>query len=91
MQQPLNATYEEGNPYGEATTRHGALCQQVEWGEECLSETLAQHRSECALYGDSWPGAMTQIDECRKALREAKAALAAYEEEAAYECRMAQD
>jgi hypothetical protein len=35
---------------------------------EVLGETETQHRSECALYGDSWPGAQIQIQNIRDSL-----------------------
>lgn len=31
-------------------------------------ESLAQHRSEMAAYGDSWPGAQVQLNRARRQL-----------------------
>ena len=35
---------------------------------DCLADTEAQHRSESAQFGDSWPGAQTEIAEARTAI-----------------------
>ena len=38
-------------------------------------ETAAEHHNEVALYGDSWPGAATQISDAGSALRRAEETL----------------
>jgi hypothetical protein len=38
------------------------LYRDLEDAEEHLGEVEAQHGSECSLYGDSWPGALHDID-----------------------------
>jgi hypothetical protein len=35
---------------------------------ESYYESLAQHRSEMAAYGDSWPGAQVQLNRARRQL-----------------------
>lgn len=50
------------------------LAEGIEALGTYYSETLAQHRNETALYGDSWPGAQVQ-------LRQALTHLDAYEAE----------
>lgn len=44
-------------------TRYEMLCESLEAAEESLGELVCQHRSEVALYGDSWPGALLQIQD----------------------------
>ena len=39
---------------------HGLLDPE---GMECLYDTIAQHNSEVAAFGDSWPGALVKINE----------------------------
>jgi len=36
---------------------------------ECLYDTIAEHNSEVAAFGDSWPGALVRI---HKGIREVK-------------------
>jgi hypothetical protein len=36
-----------------------------------LAETEAQHKSETAAFGDSWPGALEDIERARRASHEA--------------------
>lgn len=37
---------------------------------EHLGETICQHRSETAMFGDSWPGAQIEISRMHERLRE---------------------
>lgn len=50
-------------------------CDEVDARSEVLAETVTQHRSETALYGDSWPGAQPQIARMHRALSLAEARL----------------
>jgi len=38
-----------------------------------LGETLAQHQGECAMFGDSWPGACEEIESAEENLADLKA------------------
>ena len=42
--------------------------EEIEMLTEILGETETQHLSECALYGDSWPGAQIQIENMKERL-----------------------
>lgn len=44
---------------------YAELCEELDHAEEALWETEMQHKSECSLYGDSWPGAQIQIQQMR--------------------------
>lgn len=46
------------------------ILEGIEAVDEQLGEIECQHRSECALFGDSWPGAQLQIAEIRSHLGE---------------------
>lgn len=41
------------------------LADELDQANEILGELICQHRSECALYGDSWPGAQIDIQKAR--------------------------
>lgn len=47
--------------------------QHVEDARETLSEISAQHRGECYAFGDSWPGAVLQIEHAARSVRAAEA------------------
>lgn len=51
---------------------------------QCAGEIEAEHRSECAAFGDSWPGAAIQVDRANRAAREAKRRMEAHPEHAAW-------
>lgn len=44
------------------------LAEHIGYAWESYSETVAQHRSETALYGDSWPGAQLEIASIKRTL-----------------------
>lgn len=39
-----------------------ALYEDLEAAEECYHEVLSEHLSEVSLCGDSWPGAVHDVD-----------------------------
>lgn len=41
---------------------HSDLYEDLEAAEECYHEVLSQHLSEVSHYGDSWPGAVHDVD-----------------------------
>jgi len=49
------------------------LCDDLDACREAYSENYAQHRSETALYGDSWPGAQIQLREVSNTISELEA------------------
>lgn len=51
------------------------LMDDLQCAEEYYGEILTQHQSECALYGDSWPGAQIQIDKAFQSMKRIKAEL----------------
>ena len=58
--------------FDELCEAHDDICQR-------LGETIAQHRSETAMFGDSWPGAQIQIAEMQEHERELRARIEAHE------------
>ena len=44
--------------------------ESIVYGEEHLGEIQSEYRSECALFGDAWPGALCQLAEIRRMLKE---------------------
>ena len=50
------------------------------WGAavETYGELVTQYKSECALYGDAWPGAAIDVQEAEERLRKIEADLDAY-------------
>ena len=38
------------------------LYKDLEYAEECYHEVLSEHLSEVSLCGDSWPGAVHDVD-----------------------------
>ena len=46
------------------------LNEELEHGLDRIHEVVAQHNSEAAQFGDSWPGAQIQIRDSFDALRE---------------------
>jgi hypothetical protein len=46
------------------------LSEDLYWGEEHHAETVAQYRSECALFGDAGPGQGIACIESSKMLRD---------------------
>lgn len=46
---------------------------------ECLYDTIAEHNSECAAFGDSWPGALVRIHEQIAEVKRIEATLARLE------------
>lgn len=44
------------------------LYEDLRIAEEVYDECYTQHRSECALYGDSWPGAQIQLENMRQGI-----------------------
>jgi hypothetical protein len=59
----------------DVVARIAELEEAIEGAEECHADTVAQHRSESAMFGDSWPGARLQIEEARNAIEAMKAEL----------------
>jgi len=59
----------------------------VQYARECLSsealeplyDTIAEHNSECAAFGDSWPGALVRIWSSIRQVKRMEAALARIE------------
>ena len=54
------------------------LCDDLDGCREALGEIEAQHRSETAAFGDSWPGAQIQIRDGRAHLAELEARFEAH-------------
>jgi len=48
------------------------LAETIGWLWESYGETLAQYRSECALYGDAGPGQALDVRRCREAAEAAE-------------------
>jgi hypothetical protein len=57
----------------DAAEAYWGLCEQ-------LGETIAQHKGETALFGDSWPGAMRDIADLNEVIRKIEALLDAWPE-----------
>ena len=57
--------------YDELCEAHDQLSQQ-------LGEIIAEHRSETAMFGDSWPGAQIQIADMQRVVRELEARIEAH-------------
>jgi len=55
---------------------------------EHAGEVECQHKSECAGFGDSWPGAAIQVANLKEAERKAKAAMEAHPEHAVWLAKM---
>ena len=51
---------------------------------QCAGEIEAEHRSECAAFGDSWPGAAIQVSKANRAAAAAKAAMEAHPDHVAW-------
>lgn len=66
------------------TYAHGALSDQA---LEPLYERISEHNGEVARFGDSWPGALLQINSCISTVRKIEAQLARLEGRAAREFR----
>ena len=60
---------------GAITTAIAAQLELVADLGTCYVEIAAEHHNEVALYGDSWPGAATQISDAGSALRRAEETL----------------
>lgn len=52
--------------------KYEMLCESLQAAEESLSDILAQHRAEVAHYGDSWPGALRDIEDATKLVEDLK-------------------
>ena len=52
------------------------LLEDYYQGYEILGETETQHQSECALAGDSWPGALVEIENMREGLAKLRVLIA---------------
>ena len=44
-------------------TTYEQLLEDLSQAEQQLGETIAEHKNETAMFGDSWPGAQLQISE----------------------------
>ncbi|RLB40888.1 MAG: hypothetical protein DRH30_07875 [Deltaproteobacteria bacterium] len=82
-------TFEDGRPHGFTTTAQGELEQAAYFGGEIYAELKAEHDSETAAFGDSWPGAQIQVAAAFKAMQGANDDLIAYSEQADAELAMA--
>ena len=65
------------------TDRVAELREEYDQTLEQLGETIAEHKSETALYGDSWPGAQLDIGRLQRAVSNLEGLLAAAKAEAA--------
>jgi len=65
---PASMTLAEADEYA-------GLSQDIGFAWESYGETVAQHRSESAAYGDSWPGAQVEIANMRQAIERSEARL----------------
>jgi hypothetical protein len=55
-------------PVVDVAKRLAEVREALEGARECHGDTVAQHRSETAAFGDSWPGAQSQIAGQAKAI-----------------------
>ena len=57
-------------------TTYEQLLEDLAQAEQHLGEVQAEHRSECAAFGDSWPGACADIDRLAQIVKELEEAVA---------------
>lgn len=54
------------------------LCEDYDVLNQCAGEIEAEHRSEVAAFGDSWPGACEQVRRANAAAEAARVAMEAH-------------